>query len=153
MTTLALNSGFQNQTEIKALAESLFNQNHRAAIWGNVWAKLRKQHTSLKSLNAAVTSTTIKTTKQAKVELKAIVGNDADGRVQDFDAQFRPLKTHSRARWISVAQAMLRGTSLPPVALVEVGHQYFVQDGHHRLSVAQAMGQTTINAHVVVLAA
>ena len=79
------------------------------------------------------------------------MGDDGNGRSHDFDAQFRPLETHSRRRWISIAKAMLKGSSLPPVALIKNGQQYFVQDGHHRVSVAQALGKATIYAHVVVL--
>jgi hypothetical protein len=30
--------------------------------------------------------------------------------------------------------------------LVQVGDIYFVRDGHHRISVAQALGQTDIDA-------
>ena len=39
---------------------------------------------------------------------------------------------------------------LPPVALIQVGHLYFVRDGHHRISVARALGQETIDAEVTV---
>jgi hypothetical protein len=42
------------------------------------------------------------------------------------------------------------GAALPPVELVRVEDIYFVQDGHHRISVARAMGQTCIEAEVVV---
>jgi hypothetical protein len=39
---------------------------------------------------------------------------------------------------------------LPPVSLVQVGDEYFVRDGHHRISVAKAFGQETIEARVAV---
>ncbi|MCB8986520.1 MAG: ParB N-terminal domain-containing protein [Ardenticatenaceae bacterium] len=38
---------------------------------------------------------------------------------------------------------------MPPVDLVQVGDTYFVMDGHHRISVAQAMGQDEIEASVI----
>jgi hypothetical protein len=38
--------------------------------------------------------------------------------------------------------------ALPPVALVQIGDFYFVLDGHHRISVAQAYGQRDIEARV-----
>jgi hypothetical protein len=36
------------------------------------------------------------------------------------------------------------------VELIQIGEVYFVQDGHHRISVARALGQRTIEAQVVV---
>jgi hypothetical protein len=39
---------------------------------------------------------------------------------------------------------------LPPVELVQVGETYFVRDGHHRVSVARAMGEGFVEAEVTV---
>jgi hypothetical protein len=36
------------------------------------------------------------------------------------------------------------------VELIQVGDLYFVRDGHHRISVARAWGQATIDAEVTV---
>jgi hypothetical protein len=52
--------------------------------------------------------------------------------------------------WLSVAVARQRGKSLPPVKLIQVGDVYYVQDGHHRISVARALGQRDIEAEVTV---
>jgi hypothetical protein len=49
-----------------------------------------------------------------------------------------------------VAEAMYMGVPLPPVHLIQVGDVYFVRDGHHRISVAKALGQTQIEANVTV---
>ena len=46
--------------------------------------------------------------------------------------------------------AFQRGRCLPPVALIQVGDHYFVRDGHHRISVARALGQLAIEATVEV---
>jgi hypothetical protein len=37
---------------------------------------------------------------------------------------------------------------LPPIAVVRVGDEYAVRDGHHRVSVARARGALTIDATV-----
>jgi hypothetical protein len=74
----------------------------------------------------------------------------SEGRCADFDALFRPLKTHNRSRWVGLAAAWLRGAILPPVELIQVGDVYFVRDGHHRISVARAFGQEQIDAEVTV---
>jgi hypothetical protein len=41
-----------------------------------------------------------------------------------------------------------RGESLPPVDLLRIGELHFVRDGHHRVSVARALGRTDIDAYV-----
>jgi hypothetical protein len=70
------------------------------------------------------------------------------GRAHDFDRSFRPLQSHTRARWQGIALAHQQGVALPPVALVQIGDIYFVLDGHHRISVARAYGQKDIEARV-----
>jgi len=74
----------------------------------------------------------------------------SEGRCSDFDRDFNPLHDHSRGRWLRIAAARRRGMPLPPVDLVQVGNLYFVQDGHHRVSVARALGQPDIEAKVTV---
>jgi hypothetical protein len=49
-----------------------------------------------------------------------------------------------------IAAAWELGRELPPVELVQIGDFYFVRDGHHRISVARAMGQEHIEAEVTV---
>jgi hypothetical protein len=73
----------------------------------------------------------------------------SESRVRDFDRDFRPLRDHNRERWLGIAAAQQQGKALPPVALIQVGGIYFVLDGHHRISVAQALGQQAIEAKVV----
>lgn len=80
------------------------------------------------------------------VPLVAIVGTVDRGR--DFDRRFRPTSGRVRSRWEHIAAAMRRGESLPPVDLIKVGEIYFVRDGHHRVSVAHALGRTDIDAYV-----
>jgi hypothetical protein len=72
------------------------------------------------------------------------------GRSSDFDCDFNPLQDHSKRRWMSVATARLRGKALPPVDLVQVGDVYFVVDGHHRISVARALGEHQVEAKLTV---
>ena len=53
-------------------------------------------------------------------------------------------------RWTRVASAWLAGVVFAPVELLQVGGGYFVRDGHHRISVARAVGQLTIEAEVTI---
>jgi len=80
------------------------------------------------------------------VALDAIVGTVDRGR--DFDRRFRPTSGRVRSRWEHIAAMMRRGDELPPVDLIRIGDIYFVRDGHHRVSVARALGHTDINARV-----
>ncbi len=80
------------------------------------------------------------------VPIEAIIGTVDRGR--DFDRSFRPTSGRVRSRWEQIAAAMRRGESLPPVDLYKLGEIYFVRDGHHRVSVACALGRTDIDAYV-----
>jgi hypothetical protein len=80
------------------------------------------------------------------VPLDAIVGTV--DRMQGFDRHFRPTTPQVRARWERIAAAMRRGEPMPPVDLYKVGEVYFVKDGHHRVSVARALGHHDIEARV-----
>ena len=80
------------------------------------------------------------------VPLDAIVGSV--DRSRDYDRRFRPTSGRTRGRWEQIAAAARRGESFPPVDLMHVGELYFVRDGHHRVSVARALGRTDIDAYV-----
>jgi hypothetical protein len=80
------------------------------------------------------------------VPLDAIVGSV--DRSRDYDRRFRPTSGRTRGRWEQIAAAARRGESFPPVDLLRVAELYFVRDGHHRVSVARALGRTDIDAYV-----
>jgi hypothetical protein len=82
------------------------------------------------------------------VSLNQIYGSM--NRTGDFDHHFHPLDDRLRDRWVSVAMAQSQDIPLPPVSLVQVGACYFVEDGHHRVSVARALGQIAVEAEVTV---
>jgi hypothetical protein len=80
------------------------------------------------------------------IRLESIVGS-AESR-RDFDRRFRPTSGRVRERWERLALAQRRGESIPPIEVYQVGDLYFVKDGHHRVSIAIAAGQRTIDAYV-----
>ena len=51
---------------------------------------------------------------------------------------------------MSIARACYLGQVLPPIELIRLGDTYYVRDGHHRVSVARALGQDEIDAQVIV---
>ncbi len=71
------------------------------------------------------------------------------GRVKDFDNHFLPLTDRIRDRWVNVAITRMQNIPLEPVALIKIDQCYFVQDGHHRISVANALGERAIDAEVI----
>jgi hypothetical protein len=81
------------------------------------------------------------------VPIERIQGSE--GRLEDFDITFNPVHERSRSRWLSVASVRLAGAELPPVELIQVDGIYFVRDGHHRISVAKALGEQYIDAQVI----
>lgn len=80
------------------------------------------------------------------VELDSILGSV--DRPTGFDRQFRPTTSRVRVRWERIANAMRRGEAMPPISLYRIGEVHFVRDGHHRVSVARALGRSEIDAYV-----
>ena len=80
------------------------------------------------------------------INLDTIVGT-VDSR-RDFDRHFRPTSSRVRERWERLALAQRRGESIPPIEVYRIGDLHFVKDGHHRVSIAMATGQQTIDAYV-----
>ena len=82
-----------------------------------------------------------------EIRLDSIVGTVAR-RHGEFDRNFRPTSPGVRSRWERIATARRRGQTMPPIDVYRIGELHFVQDGHHRVSVARALGDTHIEAHV-----
>jgi len=82
-----------------------------------------------------------------EIPLEAIKGTTEPNRAAQFDNDFRPTKL-TRCRWQSVWMAFHRGATLPPISVIQVGDAYAIRDGHHRVSVAKALGAPTIAAIV-----
>jgi hypothetical protein len=81
------------------------------------------------------------------IPLDAIKGTTEPNRAAQFDQDFRPSKL-ARGRWQSVWLAFHRGATLPPISVVQFGDAYAIRDGHHRVSVAKALGVPSIRAIV-----
>ncbi len=80
------------------------------------------------------------------IPVDSVVGTA--GSLRTFDRHFRPTSNRVRERWEQLALAQRRGASIPPIEVYRVGSQHFVSDGHHRVSIAAATGQRTIDAYV-----
>jgi hypothetical protein len=80
------------------------------------------------------------------IPLDSIIGTV--DRAREFDRSFRPTSPRVRERWQRINLAQRKGQPLPPIDVYRIGDMHFVKDGHHRVSVARALGQRDINAYV-----
>lgn len=127
--------------------ERFFRRGQVRRIWSIALRRPRRL-LSLTEVDKSIRSRNSYDAGTRTVPVRQIRGSEA--RYDEFDAAFHPLKRHTQERWLSVASAHLLGTKLPPVRLIQVGGTYFVEDGHHRVSVARALGQQHIEAEVKV---
>lgn len=121
---------------------------------GKTIYRFTQKREALPTLHQATTGRSITDTQYVgirQVPLGQIKGTASEARSHDFDADFRLTNSHGRSRLESVRQARQRLVSLPPISLVAVGDAYYVQDGHHRVSVFRDCEQSSITAHVTVL--
>ena len=81
------------------------------------------------------------------IPLDSIVGTV--DRAREFDRAFRPTSQRVRERWERINLAQRTGKAMPPIDVYRIGDMHFVKDGHHRVSVARALGRTEIDAYVV----
>ncbi len=119
--------------------------------WGKMRANLSNRPQRLLDLNDVESQGSVRNRHYAgikTVRLNQIRGSE--GRTEDFDANFKPLQVRSKDRWVSIAKAQLTDQALPLVDLIQIGETYYVRDGHHRISVAQSLGQESIEAEVTV---
>ena len=118
---------------------------------GRAWARITGRTRQLHDLTTTVAAHSINARHSLglqSVPLDHIRGSE--NRDHDFDRDFNPLSPHTRARWLSIATARLRGAAMPAIDLIQIGDEYFVRDGHHRVSVARALGEAYIDANVTV---
>jgi hypothetical protein len=84
------------------------------------------------------------------IPLKNIVGSA--GRFRDFTRHFMPCLSDERSkeRWRVIYTLAASGAGFPPVEVYKLGSMYFVQNGHHRVSVASYLDWSSIQAYVTV---
>ncbi|NJD58537.1 MAG: hypothetical protein C3F13_18440 [Anaerolineales bacterium] len=129
------------------LAGKAFEQAYNRGRRDQLWARLIGRTRQLELLASQPVESHRSASRIVSVPIRQIKGTL--GRSTDFDLDFNPLKQYCRTRWISILTAILRGSSMPPVELLQVGASYYVRDGHHRISVAKAIGQQAIDACLV----
>ena len=84
--------------------------------------------------------------RQELVPIARIVGSVEP--MTCFDRHFRPTSTLPRERFVRIDADVRSGRGMDPVELYHCGGRYYVQDGHHRIAVARALGERQVWAAV-----
>ena len=132
-------------------AHDLYERARIRSLLRRVWTALTGRPTRLLELAAVEASGRVRSRSYGglqTVPVHRIQGSV--NRSQDFDAAFNPLQDHTKQRWVRLAAAREAGECFPAIELIQVGDVYYVQDGHHRVSIARALGEKDIDAIVTV---
>ena len=134
-------------TDLRSHLSHKFFTLRTSARRDSLWAKLMGKNTKLASFpeEAPEKSPNRKFLGVQEIAVQGIIGTV--GRQNDFDRQFRPLNKYLRERWVNAYLALERD-GWSPILVHKVGDFYYVEDGHHRISVAQALGIAYIQAKV-----
>ena len=139
------------ERESKAQAVQLYNNARFQGKLNKVLASLSGRTRHLLNLHKVEAASRVTGRHYAGIQTVRIDRiRGSEGREEDFDTNFYPLHGRSRGRWMSIARAAMEHKGLPPVELIQIGQDYFVRDGHHRISVAHILGQEAIEAEVTV---
>ena len=126
-----------------------FTLARRRARLGSLMSLLRRTRSTLLSsdeIRRSVPASGAVFRGRRTVEVSRIVGSL--GKHEQFDQNFMPLSRANPLKWKRIDRAFRLGQELPPVSLLELGGDYFVNDGHHRVSVARFHGAEWIDAEV-----
>ena len=135
-------------------AQTAFAKQRRRRRFDRVARRLRGCTAQLRSLEDELGTRPPALRRQTGLEaipLTSVVGTAEPAKARVFDKRFR-VPESSRRRWEALWLANRRGAALPPISVFRVGEQHFVDDGHHRVSVANALGMAAIDAEVTELA-
>jgi nucleotide-binding universal stress UspA family protein len=135
----------------KSSAINDFRQAHQRAALQQVLARVTGRSVELLSYDDVLNK--LRQTGRAargvrEIPVSAIVGTV--GRCTDFTRTFLPRKGSDEQRWASLMAFVQQNSldALPPIDVYQIGSAYFVQDGHHRVSIARQLGVAFIAAHV-----
>ena len=128
---------------------AIFDEAKRAALMSDIVRTLRGQPVDLLPFEEVREKLRLRSVFDRGVEevpIDRIVGSF--GREREFNRAFLPRTESLRRRWQKIHDQALGLAGLPTIELFKVGEAFFVLDGHHRVSVARALGAPTIEAHV-----
>lgn len=124
-----------------------FSRLQARALRSSLWPKLSGKNARLEVFpqKSPEKSPNRRFLGQKEIPLEQIIGTL--NRQDDFDDQFRPLKPSLRDRWVNT-HLTLESEGWSPILVHKVEDRYYVEDGHHRVSVARSLGMAFIQANV-----
>ncbi|HVR42615.1 MAG TPA: hypothetical protein VMS56_04145 [Thermoanaerobaculia bacterium] len=126
-----------------------FDDARRAAMLSDLVAAVSRRPSELLRLDEIRESLSLSTMVDrgvVEIAVASIVGTI--GRAHGFNRAFLPRTEAARQRWNRVREMFLSQAGFLPIEVYRVGEVHFVIDGHHRVSVARALGAPTIEARV-----
>jgi hypothetical protein len=139
-----------NTDQASEFAKREYKDVYRRAYWRNLKSRVRHRCNDLVPAKDIFKKLDLQQRKDLGLQvvpLNKIVSST--GRYQDFDLAYLPRRKEMEDRWVNIARSNYNGAILPPVILYKVRGIYIVEDGNHRVSVARADGQKTINAMAI----
>lgn len=129
-------------------AQNEFWKLYRIGTMQLLFNRLRRRPTQLCAFDEAregAPTTALGRRTLQEICLQRIIGSV--GRARDYTPSFLPRRAGDEARWVRVKQAV-DADGFTPLELYRLGEDYFVQDGHHRVSVLRSLGVKTAEAYV-----
>jgi len=128
-------------------AREQFDNRRRRAFWRAVVRTRR-----LPTLDQVVSAARFEGKSSRSVQeirLDKVAGTATAAKQIDFDSSFLPLSRRQRERWSRLYAFMSAGyADVPPIEVYQLEDTYYVIDGHHRVSIARALGRDRIEAKV-----
>ena len=138
---------YPNLTCRRSAAIDIFNRFRRSAQLQALYSKLTGKPVYLEEFSACAACRQEGRRRLGVQDIPVSKITGSVDRSRDFSYDFRPLKKHLAERWAG-AYMLSSMNSWPPVKVYKVGDRYFVEDGHHRVSVARFLGMVDIQAEV-----
>lgn len=130
-------------------AQRQFRQMNRLAAMQTFFKRVLGRCAELCSFDEAIKTFRGAVIGQRKLQdicLQKVIGSV--GRVHDYTPDFLPKISSDEYRWVQVNRAINGFSGVPPIEVYHLGDHYFVQDGHHRVSVLKSMGIPCVEAYV-----
>jgi hypothetical protein len=141
-------------TNLYIQSEFEFNQATKSGLWQKIRALFVGRSSGLRCFARVMRQ--MNPAQTVSLGLQEISLNSVTGsvdRTQDFSETFAPRQKGEtgKERWRQIYMLAVSGKGFPPISLYKIGNDYFVKDGHHRVSVARYLGWQTLQAHVTEL--
>lgn len=145
---MSFDNRMRRDPDVRAL--ELYNNAYYGGLFRRIVARVLGRSRRLQVLSEVINGRPITTRKQ--LGLRTVRLSDVQGTVMrpdQFDIEFYPTTRTTRDRWLSVASGMIADYSaLPAPEFVLFEDTFFVEDGHHRVSVARRLGYLFLDANV-----